>query len=146
MDVREKYKDVIIAWANGETIQFRMGNTWKDIEGTPLWEEGNEYRVKPKTKVFYLGLESDKDGVQVTNKFSNIEIQVEDGKIINVTLLKAPVVDNTLDKVTCDSCCGECSNKKEALSLAEELVNELEKLEKDKALKDFLGSVKFHIL
>lgn len=137
MDIREKYKDLIIAWANGETIQFRMGDNWRDIEGTPLWEEGNEYRVKPKTKMFYLGLESNKDGVKVTDKFSNIEIQVEDGKIVSVTLLKAPVVNKILNKVSSDSLVLE----------SDDFIKKLMKdLEKDKALNNFFSSVKYHVL
>lgn len=145
MDIREKYKDLIIAWANGETIQFRMGDTWKDIEGTPLWEEGNEYRVKPKTKFFYLGLDSDKDGVKVTDKFANIQVQVEDGIIVGVTLLKNPVINDglskdtylDLNKVTTDS------NTKESSDFVEKLMKELEK---DKALNNFFSSVKYHVL
>jgi hypothetical protein len=45
-----KFADLMIAWANGETIQFlNFNDEWTDIE-TPCWDENTEYRVKPKQK------------------------------------------------------------------------------------------------
>jgi hypothetical protein len=59
MPNRHKHADVIIAWANGETIEFRWKTKhgWSDwlellqYERGPLgWYEDHEYRVKPKKK------------------------------------------------------------------------------------------------
>ena len=44
-----KHRDVIIAWANGEEIEFRSKpeREWKDI-AFPCFSVNAEYRVKPK--------------------------------------------------------------------------------------------------
>jgi len=44
------HKDLIIAWANGEEIQYlsEVTNRWHDITWTPDWDIGSKYRVKPK--------------------------------------------------------------------------------------------------
>jgi|SRR5690606_2039480 len=48
MNKRHKHADLIIAWANGEKIQyyFPRGNCWLDCD--PTWNEDVEYRVKPR--------------------------------------------------------------------------------------------------
>lgn len=45
-----KHYDLIIAWANGEDIQYRFDETevWEDVNN-PSWYEDCEYRIKPKT-------------------------------------------------------------------------------------------------
>ena len=45
-----KHKDVIIAWANGETIQFWSGDRygWLDVL-EPNFNSDTKFRVKPKT-------------------------------------------------------------------------------------------------
>ena len=51
MGERHKHADVIIAWANGEEIEFRhsVSNEWEPVSPpTRLWKEEYEYRVKPK--------------------------------------------------------------------------------------------------
>jgi hypothetical protein len=48
--VRHKHADLIIAWANGETIEFfdTLQESWKDIGPySPLWDPDSEYRIKP---------------------------------------------------------------------------------------------------
>ena len=45
-----KHKDLIIAWANGERIQYREPprTEWADCIRIPMWVETTEYRIKPK--------------------------------------------------------------------------------------------------
>jgi hypothetical protein len=42
-----KHRETIIAWANGEQIQYYDGETWVDTDH-PSWAPQVEYRVKPK--------------------------------------------------------------------------------------------------
>ena len=46
---RHKHADVIIAWANGEEIEWRHGNdgAWQEKISSE-WFLENEYRIKPK--------------------------------------------------------------------------------------------------
>lgn len=50
MKQRHKHRDAIIAWANGEPIQYRSENgNWVDeSDGSPEWYDDFEYRIKPK--------------------------------------------------------------------------------------------------
>ena len=53
MNHPHKFKDVIVAWANGEEIEFRdpvFTMEWKPIK-TPSWLVDIEYRVKPKEEI-----------------------------------------------------------------------------------------------
>lgn len=53
MNHPHKFKDVIVAWANGEEIEFRDPNystEWKPIKN-PIWLADIEYRVKPKEEI-----------------------------------------------------------------------------------------------
>lgn len=46
------HRDAIIAWANGEKIEFKHIENGKEVWITsewPAWDPGFEYRVKPKT-------------------------------------------------------------------------------------------------
>ena len=44
-----KHRDLIIAWANGASIQYyHKRDGWKDCIGAQQWFEDVEYRVKPK--------------------------------------------------------------------------------------------------
>lgn len=45
-----KHKNLIIAWANGEQIQYREPprTEWADCGRAPQWLENTEYRIKPK--------------------------------------------------------------------------------------------------
>ena len=52
MNQPHKHKDVIIAWANGEEIEFRdpdFSTQWNPIK-VPSWLPDIEYRVKPEPK------------------------------------------------------------------------------------------------
>ena len=68
MNHPHKFKDVIIAWANGEEIEFRDPNfstEWNPIKN-PSWLADTEYRVKPKptesTITFRVGVGVCDDG------------------------------------------------------------------------------------
>lgn len=56
MTQRHKHADLIIAWANGAKIQFRipsagrLDNPWHDCPRSPEWHEKLEYRIKPEPK------------------------------------------------------------------------------------------------
>ena len=53
MQTPHKHRDLIIAWANGEQIQFKDDNgIWRDSTW-PTWDNNYEYRVKPKGPGFY---------------------------------------------------------------------------------------------
>ena len=48
--MKHKHADVIIAWANGASIEHKtsMGN-WMYLEN-PSWSKDTEYRIKPEPK------------------------------------------------------------------------------------------------
>jgi hypothetical protein len=50
MNKRHKHADVIIAWANGEEIEYKWHGEWHDWDdnSTPSFYEECEYRIKPK--------------------------------------------------------------------------------------------------
>jgi len=49
MSEPHKYKDLIIAWANGAEIEVFNGRVWSHIT-TPSFYEEREYRIKPEHK------------------------------------------------------------------------------------------------
>ena len=68
MNQPHKHKDVIIAWANGEEIEFRdpeFSTQWNPIK-VPSWLPDTEYRVKPKPTegilTFRIGVGAYDDG------------------------------------------------------------------------------------
>lgn len=49
MGTKHKHYDVIVAWAEGEEVEYKNQlNEWVDLESRPLWYEYLEYRIKPK--------------------------------------------------------------------------------------------------
>ncbi len=59
MTQRHKHADLIIAWANEPSLALqvrapimgRYETRWSDVEeGTPIWDENLEYRIKPEPK------------------------------------------------------------------------------------------------
>jgi hypothetical protein len=50
MKTPHKHAEFIKAWADGEKIQFRnsASEPWTDIDGTPVWNQFAEYRIKPE--------------------------------------------------------------------------------------------------
>ena len=57
MNQRHKHADVIIAWANGAEIEYRLGPHERWSKSTsPSWQEDCEYRVKPPAKKYRVAL------------------------------------------------------------------------------------------
>lgn len=62
MNTRHRYADAIIAWANGQTIQYRDISTpkskwedWNSFQGNPHFDLPNlEWRVKPRTRTVHF--------------------------------------------------------------------------------------------
>lgn len=53
MSEPHKHRDLIIAWANGATIQFKTPSSgWITIGGKQVieWRDDHEYRIKPEPK------------------------------------------------------------------------------------------------
>lgn len=49
-----KWQKEIIAWANGETIQYRfLGEDWHDSTCPPAWEDKGEFEYRVKPEVLY---------------------------------------------------------------------------------------------
>ena len=46
--VPHQHRDLIIAWANGNEIEYKYGDgdDWRDTFNKPMWLDGVEYRVK----------------------------------------------------------------------------------------------------
>lgn len=64
---RHKHYNEIVAWANGEEIQFFSDGCyveWRDVRH-PSWDELLEYRVKPKDVVKEVRIMFDEDEVFV---------------------------------------------------------------------------------
>ena len=55
-----KHAEVIKAWADGHTIQYRNGTTnpyWTDMPiCSPNWHEDVEYRIKPEPKPDFVAV------------------------------------------------------------------------------------------
>jgi len=69
------HADVIIAWANGASIEYKtsMGN-WMYLEN-PSWSKDTEYRIKPEPKpdmVMYFEVRKPY-GENLPNPFHNIK-------------------------------------------------------------------------
>ena len=54
-----KHRDLIIAWANGEKIQYKVDYEWVDYEH-PSWCNLAEYRIKPEVIRHRVALFEDK--------------------------------------------------------------------------------------
>ena len=57
MKQRHKHADVIIAWAEGAEIEYRLGpyDSWSKST-SPSWHADCEYRVKPAPKKYRVAL------------------------------------------------------------------------------------------
>ena len=59
MTTPHTHRDVIIAWANGETIQIKGKNgEWFDCTSAPAWLSNSNYRIKPKDIIKYMYISS----------------------------------------------------------------------------------------
>jgi hypothetical protein len=50
--MKHKHYDMIVAWAEGKTIQSFSDtyNQWEDVNGAPFWINNFQYRIKPEPK------------------------------------------------------------------------------------------------
>lgn len=79
MNQPHKHKDVIIAWANGEQIEYRnplISMEWEPVD-FPAWGDKVEYRVKPKEEIrhFQVALFKSEQGFYTTTVDSDEEAQ-----------------------------------------------------------------------
>lgn len=66
MNTPHKHAEVIKAWADGATIQFkRINGDWQDISD-PLWTPMCSYRVKPVEKTYWFNVYKNKLTGRVT--------------------------------------------------------------------------------
>lgn len=74
MGQRHKHADVIIAWAEGDEVEYRINpkHPWVEADN-PGWYENYEYRVKPATKKYRVALFKDSDYYTLT-----VGVQEED--------------------------------------------------------------------
>ena len=59
MNVRHKWADVIMAFANGKSVQFRnpgVSGPWRDSNLDGINNPGLEWRIKPSIKKFRVAL------------------------------------------------------------------------------------------
>ena len=50
--MKHKHYDYIVAWAEGEQIEFKADNDgWKLLDDNPIWFDDFEYRIKPEPDV-----------------------------------------------------------------------------------------------
>lgn len=74
---------IIEAWANGETLQTRIGSKWVDnAEHAPIFFDGpvSFYRIKPKPREFWIKRYKGGQGAEVSSTpfdVSDIHPQVE---------------------------------------------------------------------
>ena len=102
---KHKHSELIIAWANGATIETYMVSDDEWVTAiNPLWDKNRQYRVKPQPKItkaymHYDGIEEEvqkgsfnyKDPRNVlfdSNHGMNehLEMTFEDGKLIKVEM------------------------------------------------------------
>lgn len=98
--MRHKHADLIIAWAEGDIIQFLGKNgEWLDChKNKPSWDDDLEYRIKPKEPVVtrkYFMLAYDKETeVRSLHEFNpDLEnwymyIEYHDGEPVNAVFAK----------------------------------------------------------
>lgn len=52
MKTPHKHADVIKAWADGATVQWKHEHgVWTDLTANPAWHRQFEYRVKPEPQI-----------------------------------------------------------------------------------------------
>lgn len=56
MNKPHKHCELIKAWADGAEIQVKVSGTWSTIASYPTWCEDLEYRIKPPTIRYRVGL------------------------------------------------------------------------------------------
>lgn len=86
-----KHAELIKAWADGHTIQYKHGYAWWDCD-YPDWESDEEYRIKPEPKpAVTCYLDITKDDIFYTDESgANIKVIIdgETGELISAEVLK----------------------------------------------------------
>ena len=67
-----KHRDLIIAWANGEKIQYKENNEWID-RVSPVWSDFTEYRIKPEVIRYRVALYKQYDVILTCSVVNNEE-------------------------------------------------------------------------
>jgi hypothetical protein len=62
-----KHRDLIIAWANGEAIQYKPCEEWIDVEWNPAWDVDTEYRIKHEVIRYRVALLSNNETITANN-------------------------------------------------------------------------------
>ena len=98
MKTPHKHAAIIKAWADGETIQYKMPGMegWVTCHAHPCWDETTSYRVKPELKpdtVSYYSLGFLKRYARETSSNNNddaiaIMFDGETGNVKSVQVLK----------------------------------------------------------
>lgn len=105
---RHKHADLIIAWANGATIQLSKGDSgtggWVDVSD-PSWSTACDYRIKPAPKpdvvkeCYILSTAQNKAGIGVTStemSTPNVKFTFdgETGKLKSVELIPSKELES----------------------------------------------------
>lgn len=73
-----KHRDLIIAWANGATVQTWVESAGKWVDNFyPHWIETDEYRIKPESKpdiVLYTCVYPWKDSIAISTARPNLRL------------------------------------------------------------------------
>jgi hypothetical protein len=80
-----KHRDLIIAWANGEKIQY-YDEGWEDCFEDPCWDEYTEYRIKPEVIRYRVALHID-------NSTYSVDTDIEETEIAMSTHFKKWITD-----------------------------------------------------
>jgi len=84
MGTKHKHAEVIIAWANGEEIQYEHKGSWMDVND-PDWYETINYRIKPKRvkKEGWVNVYPKTEGVEVIGYAYSTEERANHHSIIH---------------------------------------------------------------
>lgn len=79
--VPHKHAELIKQWADGASIQIKMPDGWRDVNGLPWWSTQCDYRVKPEPKpdvILYAMVAKEKDpfdnGVRIVSVRANQQL------------------------------------------------------------------------
>ena len=92
--MKHKFYEQIIAWANGEQIQYEDSfGGWQDCTNTPAWDLTSKYRIKkePVIEVKYFEFIEYYNGISYKEFIPDLEkwhlkITYQDGKAIKAEL------------------------------------------------------------
>lgn len=90
------HRDLIKAWADGETIQTysQMSKIWIDIS-EPSWKEKIKYRIKPKATIRYIQITHNGAFIMKTNADVKDNLKLyfnEDGNLFKAEVINKETV------------------------------------------------------